>query len=95
MERFRRHSVDGSPVGRDCGLTENSHYHPYRRQCSEGAISEGQTFSSVRRAGLAGEITTADGLEEQSSWTTLGTDVETTSIMVRIRKSFFCVFFLE
>ncbi|NP_997738.1 forkhead box protein N1 [Danio rerio] len=80
-ERFRRHSVDGSPVGRDCDLTENSHYHPYRRQCSEGAISEGQPFSCVRRAGLAREIASADGLEEQSSWTTLGTDVETTSIM--------------
>ncbi|KAK9962240.1 hypothetical protein ABG768_007612 [Culter alburnus] len=80
-ERFRRHSIDGSPVEQESGLTENNHYHPYRRQCSEGAISEVQTFSCLRRAGLAGKLTTADGLEEQSSWSPLSTNVETTSIM--------------
>lgn len=84
-ERFRRHSIDGSPVEQESGLTENNHYHPYRRQCSEGAISEVQTFSCLRRAGLAGKLTTADGLEEQSSWSPLSTNVETTSIMVRLR----------
>lgn len=64
---------------------ENSHYHPYRRQCSEGAISEVQTFSCLRRAGLVGKLTTTDGIEEQSSWTPLSTDVETTSIMVSLK----------
>ncbi|XP_067307825.1 forkhead box protein N1 [Pseudorasbora parva] len=77
-ERFRRHSIDGSPVEQESGLTENNHYHPYRRQCSEGAVSEVQPFSCLRRAG---KLTTADGLEEQSSWSPLSTDVETTSIM--------------
>lgn len=81
-ERFCRHSVDGSPVGQESGLMENSHYHPYRRQCSEGAISEVQTFSCLRRAVLVGKLTTTDGIEEQSSWTPLSTDVESTSIMV-------------
>ncbi|XP_026100481.1 forkhead box protein N1 [Carassius auratus] len=80
-ERCRRHSVDGSPVGQESGLMENNHYHPYRRQCSEGAISEVQTFSCFRRAGLVGKLTTTDGIEEQSSWTPLNTDVETTSVM--------------
>ncbi|KAG1951814.1 forkhead box protein N1 [Pimephales promelas] len=80
-ERFRRHSIDGSPVEQESGLAENYHYHPYRRQCSEGAIGEGQTFSCLRRPGLAGKLNTADGLEEQSSWSPLSTNVETTSIM--------------
>ncbi|XP_016317570.1 forkhead box protein N1-like [Sinocyclocheilus anshuiensis] len=80
-ECFRRHSVDGSPVGQESGLRENNHYHPYRRQCSEGAISEVQTFSCLRRAGLVGKLTTSDGMEEQSSWTPLSTDVETTGVM--------------
>ncbi|XP_016337160.1 forkhead box protein N1-like [Sinocyclocheilus anshuiensis] len=80
-EHFCRHSVDGSPVGQESGLMENNHYHPYRRQCSEGAISEVQTFSCLRRAGLAGKLTTTDGMEEESSWTPLSADVETTSVM--------------
>ncbi|XP_043115496.1 forkhead box protein N1-like [Puntigrus tetrazona] len=75
-ERFRRHSVDGSPVGRESGLMENSHYHPYRRQCSEGTISEVQTLSCLRRAGL-----TMDDRMEEQSWTPLSNDVESTSIM--------------
>ncbi|KAL0173859.1 hypothetical protein M9458_029827, partial [Cirrhinus mrigala] len=70
-----------SPVGQESGPMENNHYHPYRRQCSEGAISEVQTFSCLRRAGLAGKLTKTDGMEEQSSWTQLSTDVETTSVM--------------
>ncbi|XP_059389790.1 forkhead box protein N1-like [Carassius carassius] len=80
-EHFRRHRPDGSPVGQESGLMENNHYHPYRRQCSEGAISEVQTFSCLRRAGLAGKLTTTDGMEEESSWTPLSADVETTSVM--------------
>ncbi|XP_026083025.1 forkhead box protein N1-like [Carassius auratus] len=79
-EHFRRHRLDGSPVGQESGLMENNHYHPYRRQCSEGAISEVQTFSCLR-AGLARKLTTTDGMEEESSWTPLSADVEITSVM--------------
>ncbi|TRY95372.1 hypothetical protein DNTS_035709 [Danionella cerebrum] len=73
MERFRRHSVDGSPVGQECVSVESAHYHPYRRQCSEGAISE--SFTCLRRARQNKKIT-VEGLEDQSSWASLGTSAK-------------------
>ncbi|XP_051965433.1 forkhead box protein N1-like [Xyrauchen texanus] len=80
-ERFRRHSVNGSPVGQEPGLVENRHFHPYSRQCSERAVPEVHAFSFLRGAGLSGKLTTGDGSEEQSSWTSLSNSVETTSFM--------------
>ncbi|XP_051520987.1 forkhead box protein N1 [Myxocyprinus asiaticus] len=80
-ERFRRHSVNGTGSGQEPGPVENSHFHPYNRQCSEGAVPEVHAFSCLRAAGLGGKLTTADGSEEQSSWTPLSNSVETTSFM--------------
>ncbi|XP_051535322.1 forkhead box protein N1-like isoform X2 [Myxocyprinus asiaticus] len=80
-ERFRRHSVNGSPVGQEPGPVENNHFHPYSRQCSEGALPDVHAFSFLMGAGLAGKLTTGDGSEEQSSWTSLSNSVETTSFM--------------
>ncbi|XP_056612826.1 forkhead box protein N1 [Triplophysa dalaica] len=69
-ERFRRHSIDGGPV-QERGMAENRHFHPYSRQCSEGAVPE-----ALRGLGVA-----AAGVDEESSWTPLSSDVDTTSFM--------------
>ncbi|KAA0702064.1 Forkhead box protein N1 [Triplophysa tibetana] len=69
-ERFRRHSIDGGPV-QERGLAENRHFHPYSRQCSEGAVPE-----AFRGLGVG-----AAGVDEQSSWTPLSSNVDTTSFM--------------
>nr|XP_055052654.1 forkhead box protein N1 [Misgurnus anguillicaudatus] len=77
-ERFRRHSVDGSPIGQEPGLAERRHFYPYSRQCSEGTVPQCHPLRCLR---LAGKLTSAVGPEEHSPWTPLSSDVDTSSFM--------------
>ncbi|KAK3530764.1 hypothetical protein QTP70_000796 [Hemibagrus guttatus] len=84
-ERFRRHSVDGSYVDLESESSKDKRFHPYGRQYSDGEVTGSSLYCCLRESKLPETLTAVNvdiaDLQEQNSWTSLSTTVQSSMFM--------------
>ncbi|TSN57793.1 Forkhead box protein N1 [Bagarius yarrelli] len=84
-EPFRRHSVDGISVNPESESIKNKHFHSYGRQYSDGDVTGSSLYCCLRESELPESLTSVNGdiadVQEQNSWTSLSTPVQSSLFM--------------